>query len=1414
MIKNIVLASLLIIINTFIGHSQKINTTALPDPSPCPSGFVFLDSDADGYGTGNQICSDGIFDESLTYSSLSGDCNDNNPLITISRFWFQDLDGDGFGNVSTTIKSCTPPIGYVGLNGDCNDNSAAINPNTIWYQNSDNDGFGNPNVFINQCLQPLGYINNNLDCDDTNPALNPNTKWYRDQDNDGFGNINNFLIQCLQPSGYILNNTDCNDTNPILNALVTWYQDLDNDGFGNPIVSSIACSQPLGYVSNNLDNCPTIFGTISGCVVPTPNVVYNNKNYIITTTPKIPVQDIQSISNSKDVVVSITYYDDLGKPQQNIVSKQSATGKNIVTHMEYDSYSRQAKDYLPYKSSNQAIDFENNALTSTLNYPDYTGQNPYSEKLFESSPLSRVLKQGAPGTDWALGNGHEIKIDYLTNIASEVKLYVANATWNTTNKIFDITFSQNGTSNYAANQLFKTITKDENWISGLNNTTEEFKDKEGRVILKRTYDNSIAHDTYYVYDQYSNLTYVIPPLVTNLTAQLDGLCYQYKYDVRNRLVEKKLPGKQWEFIVYDKLDRVVCTGPAFSPFTNITGSGWLNTKYDVFNRPVSTSWISANFSSTTRPSVQNAYNNTVNLSETKNATATDSPAINFVSCRYSNTVIPTSGFHFLTVNYYDDYNFSFAPSTIPATVEGQSVFYNTTVKPKGILTGSWVRVPTTSILYDNEKSYTLFDYKARPIRNYKSNYSLGYIQTDSKLQSLTGRVDYTITNQLKQTGGAVITVKDEYTYSDQDRLLIQTNQINALPKQLIVSNTYDELGKLQSKKVGGTDVTGAIGLQKVDYSYNIRNWLTEINKINTLTVGTDPLDLFAFKISYNTTNDVPGYTGTKLYNGNISETQWQTAYDQPLLSRKYAYKYDALNRLKNAYYQKPGNVNPIPDSYNENLTYDKNGNILTLNRNGTSEAPAPVVPIDNLVYNYDTNSNKLIKVTDNQPFPSGFRDGANLATEYTYDVNGNMITDANKGISTAITYNHLNLPLSVFFPTGNIAYIYNANGEKVKKVVTVTTPSSITTTDYLDGFQFVNNTLQFFPTSEGYVNAVSGFKYVYQYKDHLGNIRVSYSTPNNIVTAADIIEENHYYPFGLKHAGYNTNVTSGFTEGLKYKYNGKELQEELGLNVYDYGARNYDSALGRWMNIDPLAEKSRRFSPFSYALNNPVYFIDPDGMTAERFDGVSYSRGHWSDAIRMQSGALPTIGENDDQEKPKQEEIKGKREKIVNTAKKLKNSKDYGYFKKKDNFKEKTNKCNKFIYDVLKKAGLNPQLPNGNLLGRIIGEKGSSPATAGQWADKNYYIKGWEVVSNPQAGDVVAISADFSDATGHVAIMISETESIGAGEDEVHITDFGFSEDYYSEFPGNDGYVYRRYTGKEMSLGTPTWVNPAYKQYP
>jgi len=200
-------------------------------------------------------------------------------------------------------------------------------------------------------------------------------------------------------------------------------------------------------------------------------------------------------------------------------------------------------------------------------------------------------------------------------------------------------------------------------------------------------------------------------------------------------------------------------------------------------------------------------------------------------------------------------------------------------------------------------------------------------------------------------------------------------------------------------------------------------------------------------------------------------------------------------------------------------------------------------------------------------------------------------------------------------------YLYNALGEKLGKLVDdhTVSPTVYQHTEYLGVFQYVDDKLQFFPTGEGYVSVIdNAFRYVYNYVDHLGNIRLSYTKPKPSEPLA-ILEESHYYPFGMKHSNYagekyeyvKLSGSDGFIaleaverSKYQYKYNGKEFQDELSLNWYDYQARNYDPAIGRWMNIDPLAEMSRRFSPYTYALNNPVFFIDPDGMMADVTDPV------------------------------------------------------------------------------------------------------------------------------------------------------------------------------------------------------------------
>jgi RHS repeat-associated protein len=276
---------------------------------------------------------------------------------------------------------------------------------------------------------------------------------------------------------------------------------------------------------------------------------------------------------------------------------------------------------------------------------------------------------------------------------------------------------------------------------------------------------------------------------------------------------------------------------------------------------------------------------------------------------------------------------------------------------------------------------------------------------------------------------------------------------------------------------------------------------------------------------------------------------------------------------------------------------------------------------------YTYLGNRLDKVVDATNSPQGFNDlTATTVNDFSYDTFGNLTSDLNKGIATnGIVYNHLNQPIKITMNsvagTGTISYIYNATGAKLRKIVlnSGVSPNITTTVDYLGLFQYLNTVLDFITTSQGYVkntvvNSANTYNYVYNYTDHLGNVRVSY-TVDPVDGVLKIMEENHYYPFGLKHTGYNstqniivvrqsptvrlTPVNSPDEVTYNYKYNSKELQVDLGINMYDYGARNYDPGLGRWMNIDPLAEKSRKFSPYSYALNNPVFFIDPDGMQVD-----------------------------------------------------------------------------------------------------------------------------------------------------------------------------------------------------------------------
>jgi RHS repeat-associated protein len=356
-------------------------------------------------------------------------------------------------------------------------------------------------------------------------------------------------------------------------------------------------------------------------------------------------------------------------------------------------------------------------------------------------------------------------------------------------------------------------------------------------------------------------------------------------------------------------------------------------------------------------------------------------------------------------------------------------------------------------------------------------------------------------------------------------------------------------------------------------------------------------DIFAMQLQYH--DSVINSGDPVQYNGNISSIKWATNLNKEWYG--YDYSYDEINRLTHATFYKSSGEGFMHDgSFDErNISYDPNGNLLTLHR-FTSGA----IPIDKLRYSYLSNGNQLGYIVDSTLDVSGVIDypGGITATEgFAYDLNGNMVISADKGMNDSIRYSYLNMPELLDFGNGEkIRYIYDGTGNKVAKLVIDGNALPGSSLIYAGNFVYDwNGNLQYILTSEGRIVAEeTAFRFEYFIKDHLGNTRATYAQA--APGLPQVVEYRHYYPFGMQieALGYS----SGFDLPNNYRYNGKELQTDYGLEWYDYGARFYDPQLGRWHVIDPLAEQSRRWSPYTYCMNNPIRFIDPDGRNVDWYE--------------------------------------------------------------------------------------------------------------------------------------------------------------------------------------------------------------------
>ena len=858
-----------------------------------------------------------------------------------------------------------------------------------------------------------------------------------------------------------------------------------------------------------------------------------NMNYIRTIIPTSIVDTVDSLYYLSKTKHSIRYFDHLGRPVQEIAYKSSPHWEDIAVFHTYDALGRSAKQWLPVTGMSPL-------LSGTFISPTSIGQSAkkiYSDQAAFSYPVYDASLLNRVIENYGPGTawqstGHCEQYSYRTNTSTDGCLSFGISGISTAPLLL-----QKG--QYPVSELTVVETKDEDGHIILT-----FTDREKHTILSRSVTAQETLDTYYVYNDLGSLCYVLPPMaVANLTSSpqsvLDKYAYQYRYDYRQRCISKKLPGCGWVEMVYDRNNRLVFAGDSEQQKRGECSFSIA----DQLGREV----------------LNGVYQGA--LPDRNNCNASDIYAVfspGVAGAREGYRINCPAGISLeklkvLQANYYDRYTFASTLSGFGGGlgyVEDASVGKRYSGDPelhcKDLLTGRM-----TMVLGGNQKLYSTYyyDYDRNLIQERHTTLN-GKIVVNKSSFNFSGQPVKAI-----EEYGTEISAQKSYSYDHMGRMVQEVHTLGKDSAKFI--SDYD----LQGRIIRQTRIHGLDSLVTTN-RYNIRSWIEAIES-----------PLFSQKLHYT------DGSGTPCYNGNISS---MTCKGNDKVTRGYKFTYDGVSRMTDATYGEGDLINANPNRFTEQVTgYDKNGNILGLKRYGQTGASSYGL-IDNLALTL--NGNQLKAVNDavtTSAYNNGFefKDGAKVTTEYTYDTNGNLTKDLNKNI-ISIQYNMLNLPSIVSFSDGStITYTYGADGMKLRTVHKI--GSAITTTDYLGNVVYENGVAKLLLTGYGYVS-LNDKKYHYYLQDHQGNNRV-------VVDSSGKVEEtNHYYPFGGAFASTG-NVQP-------YKYNGKELDAKKGLNWYDYGARMYDAALGRWHRVDPLAEKYYGITPYNYCFDNPIKYIDPDGF--------------------------------------------------------------------------------------------------------------------------------------------------------------------------------------------------------------------------
>ena len=918
-------------------------------------------------------------------------------------------------------------------------------------------------------------------------------------------------------------------------------------------------------------------------------------------------------------VVNVHYYDALGRPTEVVGVSASGNGNDLVHYSAYDRAGRIARQYSATPHSGNGS-FLPETQIEALAAAAYGDQRPYSKTIYEQSSLDRPVTVMGAGQAWHSA-GKAVTKAYLTNDPGNALLDCRRFTVTDTRYSNDTVVTVTSHGKYAKGTLFVERNEDEDGHVSLT-----FTDMQGKTVLSRAVDGNTLLDTYYVYDVGGNLTVVLPPkasadfgsneALNSSSVKLKGLAYFYIHDWQGRMRAKKMPGCFWVMTAYDNAGR-----PVFTQDGNqrITGESSIVLR-DAFGRECVNGLVSRNI---TLDDCDLGIPVIVARDE-------NSDSLGGYSLLNSSLQLPNVDL--LNVFYYDDYSFTGGITSLAYnTMSGfDSRYINSTypnTSARGMLTGTATRVLDTDTLLLRTIYY---DYHENVIQTHEQNLKGGY---EHYYYDLTFTGKPLLIRHEHTTADTFLVETTAFTYDNMERLMtVSLTQGDGSP-QLLCSNTYDNLGRLASQGLGGSSQgNGSSFAHQADYTYNVRGWLSGIS-------GTK----FSQTLHYEDT----GSTGaTPCFNGNISSMEWtaqEALFTLSPTAQRYAYSYDGLNRLTSAVYGTTGSssingflviYNNEPRNYSCTYQYDLNGNIKALTRKGVSmtAAVAPYVvwafdDIDDLTITY--NGNQLKKVTDQcdeltYEGAMDFRDGANKATEYSWDANGNMTSDKNRRIHK-ITYNVLNLPRKITFDDGNIIqHTYAADGRRLRTEYLLSNMQimeresleggllpmgggtggdspdflgpgvpvdpinpiddnrviTLMKRDYCGNHIYRNDSLERVMNDYGYRNAAGHHYYI---NDYQGNVRA-------VVDGSGTLEEvNSYYPYGALMGG-------GIAAGLQpYKYGGKELDRQAGIDWYDSHARWYDSLIGRTPTQDRLAEKYYHLSPYAWCAGNPVLNIDLDG---------------------------------------------------------------------------------------------------------------------------------------------------------------------------------------------------------------------------